>query len=91
MEQLKVSYCTETEAFPANELYATDEVMESLSFVLTGAINQLTKNLACEWAKDNIRVNCVAPWYIKTSMVKSVSFIFASFLEDLSVFSCLNH
>ncbi|VFQ80394.1 unnamed protein product [Cuscuta campestris] len=34
-----------------------------------GAINQLTKNLACEWAKDNIRVNCVAPWYIKTSLV----------------------
>ncbi|KAG5557823.1 hypothetical protein RHGRI_007908 [Rhododendron griersonianum] len=25
-----------------------------------GAMNQLTKNLACEWAKDNIRCNCVA-------------------------------
>ncbi|KAL8539093.1 hypothetical protein ACS0TY_000907 [Phlomoides rotata] len=37
-----------------------------------GAINQLTKNLACEWAKDNIRVNSVAPWYIKTSLVKHV-------------------
>ncbi|GER34944.1 NAD(P)-binding Rossmann-fold superfamily protein, partial [Striga asiatica] len=37
-----------------------------------GAINQLTKNLACEWAKDNIRVNSVAPWYIKTSLVKSL-------------------
>ncbi|KAL0321919.1 UNVERIFIED_CONTAM: Tropinone reductase [Sesamum calycinum] len=36
-----------------------------------GAINQLTKNLACEWAKDNIRVNSVAPWY-KTSLVKSL-------------------
>ncbi|KAL6580285.1 hypothetical protein OROMI_008309 [Orobanche minor] len=36
-----------------------------------GAINQLAKNLACEWAKDHIRVNCVAPWYIKTSLVKS--------------------
>ncbi|KAG6491398.1 tropinone reductase homolog At5g06060-like [Zingiber officinale] len=35
-----------------------------------GAINQITKNLACEWAKDNIRVNAVAPWYIKTSMVE---------------------
>ncbi|XP_058099396.1 tropinone reductase homolog At5g06060-like isoform X2 [Magnolia sinica] len=34
------------------------------------AINQLTKNLACEWAKDNIRTNCVAPWYIKTSLVE---------------------
>ncbi|KAK7290141.1 hypothetical protein RIF29_04352 [Crotalaria pallida] len=26
------------------------------------AINQLRKNLACEWAQDNIRSNCVAPW-----------------------------
>ncbi|XP_059660800.1 tropinone reductase homolog At2g29260, chloroplastic-like [Cornus florida] len=37
-----------------------------------GAINQLTKNLACEWAKDNIRSNAVAPWYIRTSMVEQV-------------------
>ncbi|XP_031107515.1 tropinone reductase homolog At5g06060-like [Ipomoea triloba] len=37
-----------------------------------GAMNQLTKNLACEWAKDNIRVNSVAPWYIKTSLVQHV-------------------
>ncbi|XP_044461685.1 tropinone reductase homolog At5g06060-like isoform X2 [Mangifera indica] len=34
-----------------------------------GAMNQLTRNLACEWAKDNIRANSVAPWYIKTSLV----------------------
>ncbi|CAH9078240.1 unnamed protein product [Cuscuta epithymum] len=38
-----------------------------------GAMNQLTKNLACEWAKDAIRVNSVAPWYIKTSLVKEVT------------------
>ncbi|KAI3938689.1 hypothetical protein MKW92_018374 [Papaver armeniacum] len=31
-----------------------------------GAIHQITKNLACEWAKDKIRVNNVAPWYVKT-------------------------
>lgn len=30
------------------------------------AIVQMTKNLACEWAPDGIRVNCVAPWYIRT-------------------------
>ncbi|KAH1220313.1 Tropinone reductase [Glycine max] len=33
-----------------------------------GAMNQLTKNLACEWAKDNIRTNCVAPGPIKTPL-----------------------
>ncbi|CAA7398097.1 unnamed protein product [Spirodela intermedia] len=37
-----------------------------------GALNQLTRSLACEWAKDSIRVNCVAPWYINTSLVKQV-------------------
>ncbi|KAG8074404.1 hypothetical protein GUJ93_ZPchr0006g45376 [Zizania palustris] len=35
-----------------------------------GAMNQLAKNLACEWARDNIRTNSVAPWYIKTSLVE---------------------
>nr|GMD39148.1 tropinone reductase homolog [Ipomoea batatas] len=34
-----------------------------------GAINQVTKNLACEWAKDNIRVNSVAPWITRTKLI----------------------
>ncbi|KAG0484131.1 hypothetical protein HPP92_012215 [Vanilla planifolia] len=34
-----------------------------------GAVNQLTKNLALEWAKDNIRVNCVAPGMTNTTML----------------------
>ncbi|KAL6275784.1 hypothetical protein ACE6H2_019385 [Prunus campanulata] len=33
-----------------------------------GAMNQLAKNLACEWAKDNIRTNSVAPWFITTPL-----------------------
>ncbi|XP_020106972.1 tropinone reductase homolog At5g06060-like isoform X2 [Ananas comosus] len=33
-----------------------------------GAINQLTKNLACEWAKDHIRANCVAPSFTRTPL-----------------------
>ncbi|XP_047252177.1 tropinone reductase homolog At2g29260, chloroplastic-like [Capsicum annuum] len=38
-----------------------------LLLYLSGAMNQLTRSLACEWAKDNIRVNAVAAWVIKTS------------------------
>jgi len=30
------------------------------------ALHQLTRNLACEWATDGIRVNAVLPWYIRT-------------------------
>jgi Tropinone reductase 1 len=30
------------------------------------ALTQLTRNLACEWASDGVRVNAVAPWYIRT-------------------------
>ncbi|KAI5064314.1 hypothetical protein GOP47_0020984 [Adiantum capillus-veneris] len=38
-----------------------------------GALNQLTKNLALEWAKDGIRVNTVAPGYTQTDMVSLVT------------------
>nr|GLL24296.1 tropinone reductase 1-like [Ipomoea trifida] len=44
----------------------------SIYALTKGAINQLTRNLACEWAKDNIRVNAVAPSFIKTPLIDSV-------------------
>ena len=37
-------------------------------YLFVGGLNQLAKNLACEWAKDNIRSNSVAPWVIKTPL-----------------------
>ncbi|KAL7248385.1 hypothetical protein ACSBR2_003161 [Camellia fascicularis] len=47
-------------AAPAVSIYAATK----------GAMNPVTKNLAREWAGDNIRVNAIAPWIIRTSMMK---------------------
>lgn len=38
-----------------------------VGFAISGALNQLAKNMACEWAKDNIRANAVVPWIIRGS------------------------
>jgi len=40
--------------------------------ITKAAMIQLTKNLACEWAEDSIRVNAIAPWYIKTPLAETV-------------------
>ncbi|CAN6373321.1 unnamed protein product [Urochloa humidicola] len=49
-------------AFPSVSLYST----------IKAGMNQLTRSLAVEWACDKIRVNCVAPGYINTDMIKGV-------------------
>jgi Tropinone reductase 1 len=36
------------------------------------AIIQLTRNRAVEWAEDRIRVNAIAPWYIRTGLTEPV-------------------
>lgn len=36
------------------------------------AITHMTVALAAEWAKDGIRVNAVAPWYIRTPLAEPV-------------------
>ena len=39
---------------------------------LKAALSQLTRILAVEWAADQIRVNLVAPWFIKTDLTKNL-------------------
>ena len=36
------------------------------------AMNQLTKNLCCEWGPDGIHVNAVSPWYTLTPLAQQV-------------------
>ena len=33
------------------------------------ALNQLARNLGCEWGRERIRVNAVCPWYTDTPLV----------------------
>ena len=58
---------------PASSIVNVGSV-SGLTHVRTGAaygmskaaLHQLTRNLACEWAEDGVRVNSVAPWYVRT-------------------------
>ncbi|XP_019186202.1 PREDICTED: tropinone reductase homolog [Ipomoea nil] len=47
-------------ALPAFSVYGSSKA----------AINQLTKNLACEWGNDGIRVNAVSPSGVRTAPIK---------------------
>ncbi|KAL1359746.1 hypothetical protein HN51_005084 [Arachis hypogaea] len=57
-----VSSIAGLKALPYSSIYASTK----------GAVNQLTKNLALEWAKDNIRVNSVAPGNVQTKLLNDI-------------------
>jgi NAD(P)-dependent dehydrogenase (short-subunit alcohol dehydrogenase family) len=50
-------------AFPSRLAYCASKA----------AMHQMTKVMAIEWAKDNIRVNCIAPGYIQSDITESLS------------------
>ncbi len=46
------------------------------------AMHQMTRNLAVEWAEDGVRVNAVAPWYIRTRRTSGM-LSDADYLDDV--------
>ncbi len=44
----------------------------SIYAMTKASMNQLTKNLACEWAGDGVRVNSVGTWYTSTDLANQV-------------------
>ncbi|KAG8649350.1 hypothetical protein MANES_08G079601v8 [Manihot esculenta] len=59
---INISSITSVAATPLSAIYAASK----------GVINQITKNLACEWAKDMIRVNAISPGLIDISMIHAI-------------------
>jgi len=53
-------------------VFMTTSFLEVSYVTSKGALHQFTKCLSCEWASENIRVNCVAPGLTDTPMTAAV-------------------
>ena len=51
------------------------------------ALLALTRGLACEWAKSNVRVNAVAPWTTYTPMLAAAVSAFPSALDKVKAWT----
>lgn len=52
----------------------TQPFPQRLAYCVSKAgVNMLTKVMAIEWAAAGVRVNCIAPGYVETELVKSLS------------------
>ncbi|CAN1782071.1 Tropinone reductase homolog [Linum perenne] len=60
-------------SFPTSSLYSSSK----------GAMNQMTRTLSCEWAKDNIRVNAIAPGLIQAPMLQNVKVEYITYTNDV--------
>jgi NAD(P)-dependent dehydrogenase (short-subunit alcohol dehydrogenase family) len=49
-----------------------------------GGITAMTRSMACEWARDGIRVNAVAPGYTRTALVEALEANQALNTRDIS-------
>ncbi len=85
LTNMNATFAMNREAYPLLKQSAAGAVVNILSVaglthLRTGApygmtkaaIHQLTRNLSVEWAADKIRVNAVAPWYTRTSLVEGL-------------------